>query len=88
MSPQLQPHSVTPSIDLYLLMFFLSVSNKIQDSCWVYGWLGEGVEEKKGALKVWQREIFFSRNKEKRSDFAWRSRMSCKGKKGFRAKKR
>lgn len=36
MSPQLLAHSVTPSIDSYLLMLFLSVSNKIQHSCWVH----------------------------------------------------
>lgn len=36
MSPQLLAHNVTPSIDPYLLMLFLSVSNKIQHSCWVH----------------------------------------------------
>lgn len=47
MNPLLQPHSVTPSIDLYWLMFFLSVSNKEQDRRWGDGGREQQRERKK-----------------------------------------
>lgn len=61
---RLQPHTVTPSIDLYPLMFLLCVSNK---DAGPPGLLTQGPSEKEGGSSEKRRQAgrSSSRNKER-----------------------